>query len=303
MSRLEPLINKPFQLLLSEKAKEKGERVILVVAIISFCIHLALVFLINFDIISFRSDSILLTNPISAIYTPFSFILIYEVYLLLYYLPKSITTYISKQYEIIALIIIRKTFKDLANLDLMTNWFENKEDLLFTYDIITALILFFLIFLFYYNSKRNSVEVEHLPERLQKFVVYKKLIATLLVPIIIILAFYTVSHWFYEVVMQGSPNNLTKDINQIFFKDFFGVMILLDVVLLLLSLFYTDKFHKVVRNSGFVISTILIRLSFSVEGLTKNVLIISAVLIGLLTLVIHNLFEERLPRKPSQMIH
>ena len=97
----------------------------------------------------------LLSNPISAIYTPFSFIIIYEVYLLLYYLPQSITTYISKQYEIIALILIRKTFKDLANLNLESNWFQNQEDLQFTYDIVAAIVIFFLIFLFYYNTKSS----------------------------------------------------------------------------------------------------------------------------------------------------
>lgn len=301
VSRLDHYIQKPFDLLLSSKAKKKGERAILIIAIISFFIHLAIIFLVELGYIHFNNSSSLLNNPISAIYTPFSFILIYEVYLLLYYLPKSITTYISKQYEIIALIIIRKTFKDLANLDLSSNWFQNNEDLLFTYDIITALVLFLLIFFFYYCARKNTSTASQLPIRIQKFVSYKRFIATLLVPIIILLATYTVGHWFYDVVFQEGTSGLSKDINQIFFDDFFEVMILLDIVLLLLSLFYTDKFHKVVRNSGFVISTILIRISFSVEGLTKNLLIIAAVAIGLVTLIIHNLFEYKLkPRIISE---
>jgi len=285
----------PYEFFLSKKAKAAGEKGILIIALSSFLIHLGVILMVDLGWILQSTVSELLTNPISAIYTPFSFIIIYEVYLLLYYLPKSITTYISKQYEIIALILIRKTFKDLANLDLNSNWFQNQEDLTFTYDIITAILLFFLIFLFYYNTQKSSLGTDELPAKLQKFVRYKKVIALILVPLLIGLAFYAIGGWLFEVITGQDTGAIAKDINRIFFEDFFGIMILVDVVLLLLSLFYTDKFHKVIRNSGFVISTILIRLSFTVEGLVKNILIISAVTIGLLTLVIHNLYEKRLP--------
>ena len=65
----------------------------------------------------------LLADPISAIYTPFSILLVYEAYLLIYYLRRSTTLYIAKQYEVIALILIRGLFKDMAVLDLGAfNW-------------------------------------------------------------------------------------------------------------------------------------------------------------------------------------
>jgi hypothetical protein len=50
----------------------------------------------------------------------------------------------------------------------------------------------------------------------------------------------------------------------------------------------------IIRNSGFIISTILIRLSFNVEGLLNNVLVISAVLFGLIIQVIYNKYEDRI---------
>ncbi|MFN9581810.1 MAG: hypothetical protein ACK566_03965, partial [Bacteroidota bacterium] len=103
--------------------------------------------LIHFNIISIVEPSNLLKNPIAAIYTPFSFILVYEVYLLIYYLPKSTSTYIAKQYEIIALVIIRRLFKDLSDLSLSSDWFSIKNDLQFTYDLLTSVLLFFLIYL------------------------------------------------------------------------------------------------------------------------------------------------------------
>ncbi len=74
------------QKLLSDKTKESSERAILSIAIASFIIHLVIIYLVDFGFISLSGPSDLLNNPIAAIYTPFSFILVYEVYLLIYYL-------------------------------------------------------------------------------------------------------------------------------------------------------------------------------------------------------------------------
>ena len=147
MVKINKILQLLFDKLLSDKTRTKTEKVILNIALFSFFIHLTFIYLSKLDIINFTSSSELLNNPISAIYTPFSFILIYEVYLLIYYLPKSFTTYITKQYQIITLIIIRKLFKDLSALELTSDWFEIKGDLQFTYDLIASLLLFFLIYL------------------------------------------------------------------------------------------------------------------------------------------------------------
>ena len=56
-------------------------------------------------------------NYLAAIYTPFSFILFYEVLMLITALPQSTTQSIAKQYEIVSLIFIRRFFKDIAQLD------------------------------------------------------------------------------------------------------------------------------------------------------------------------------------------
>ncbi len=70
------------------------------------------------------------------------------------------------------------------------------------------------------------------------------------------------------------------------------MLILFDVLLLLFSFFYSDKFHKIIRNSGFVLSTILIKVSFLSTGIVNNLLIIGAVLFGYLILLIHDLYEK-----------
>lgn len=283
-----------FNYFLSEQVKNKSELVIIYIAIISFLMHLLLIGLVNLEIITVTDHIKLLSNPIAAIYTPFSFILIYEVYLLLYYLPKSTSIYIGKQYEIIALIVIRRIFKDLSNLEVSLNWFSIKNDLLFTADLLAIVLLFFLIYIYYQLVKKSKTEKTTLitPE-ISRFISLKKTMAICLVPVFLVLSIYSLGHWLYESFFSFSKIVTDiKDINKIFFDDFFTVLILVDVLLLLFSFLHSDKFNIVIRNSGFIISTILIKLSFSTEGIMNIVLIVTAVVFGVIMLKIHNQFEK-----------
>ncbi len=137
----------------------------------------------------------------------------------------------------------------------------------------------------------NGIEIKT-PEILQ-FIDLKKAIATLLVPFFLILSIYSLGHWMYESFFSFSKIVTDiKDINKIFFDDFFTILILVDVLLLLFSFLHSDKFNKVIRNSGFIISTILIKLSFGTEGILNIVLIVAAIAFGLIILKIHNLYEK-----------
>jgi len=283
---------------LSEETKERSEKVILSIAIISFIIHLLVIYIVDFGVISLNDSSDLLANPISAIYTPFSFILLYEVYLLIYYLPKSFTTYIGKMYEIMTLIVIRRLFKDLSNLNLSSDWFKIKYDLQFTYDLVTSLIMFFLIYIFYLQSREKYIatpEKELNMDALSKFIQIKKTLATFLVPIFILLSIYSFVSWLLSITYSvETSSNSFANLNNIFFEQFFNILIFADVLVLLSSFFLTDQFHKVIRNSGFIISTILIRISFSTTGIVNNLLIICSITFGLIIIVIYNKFEKQI---------
>ena len=295
LSRILEILHTKF---LSKRTRDKSEQFILWIALVSFIIHLLFIVLIQFDFVSIDEPSNLLKNPIAAIYTPFSFILVYEVYLLIYYLPKSTSTYISKQYEIIALILIRRLFKDLSDLSLSSNWFNIKTDMQFTYDLVASVLLFYLIYLFHIQRTKIYRPIENIKDHslsITKFINAKKWIATALVPILLIIAIYSFVSWSTGLFQPHDADAISfKNINNIFFEQFFNILIIADVILLLFSFFHTDEFHKVIRNSGFIISTILIRLSFSVSGIINNILIVSAVLFGLSILFIHNKFEKKL---------
>lgn len=295
-------MDKLYSIVFSEDFKKKIEKIFVTLSIASFIIHLLLIFLKHIDVLNFSDDN-LLTNPIAAIYTPFSFILVYEVFLVVYYLPRSISQYIRKQYEIITLIIVRRIFKDIANLEISTDWFNQKYDLQLTYDLISTLLLFFIIYLYtYYNTRNKSLNIKkHKIENLDVFVKRKKTIALLLLPVLMFLAFSSLFRWIYiELINVDQVFFSIQDINELFFNEFFTVLIMADVLLLLISLYKTDKFHEIFRNSGFIISTILIRLSFTTDGLMNNILIVSSVVYGFLMLLLHIQFDKISVKYPKE---
>ena len=297
MNSKDKFIDKATNLFLREHLKDKVEKVVVYLAIVLFIAHLILIGIIDFNLIDSTRFDQLTINPISALYTPFSVILIYEIYLLVFYLPKSITNYIGKQYEIITLILIRKIFYDLAQIEFSEDWFSIQGDLQFTLDILATLILFFAIFLFYRLDQKNKNK-STMSQKTQKYIQMKKLFAVLLIPVILILAVFSIYNFITNPDLSPeSVSNSIKGFNAVFFDDFFTILIVTDVLLLLFSFLQTNQFSRVIRNSGFIISTVIIKLSFSADGILNPILIVTAVLFGLLILLIYHQFTKLEVRK------
>ena len=284
MNRIENLHNNVF----SKKNVELFEKNIMLLAVVGFIIHLLLIFIENYYTLDiFSSRTTLSSNPISALYTPFTFILVYEAFLLIYYLPRSFTTSVAKEYEIISLVLIRKIFKDIPEISLETDQIFNENNLQLMYDLLAVIVIFYLIYLFkktWVNTPKRKTN-----KNLEKFINYKKLLSILLVPTLLILCFVNFYEWFIEVFISQS---YTDNLNGVFFIDFFTILILVDVFILLISFQYTERYSQLIRNTGFIISTILLRLSFSAEGLYSIVLLILGVVFGLVILRIYKLAEE-----------
>ncbi len=275
----------------SESNRKLIERITINISVAGFIIHLILILGKNYDVFHSRMDGILLADPISAIYTPFSIILIYEIYLLVHYLPRSFTTAVSKQFEIISLIVIRRIFGEIPHIDLMASWFSAKPNLQLIYDLIGILILFFLIYLF--NKSRSQLVKGKLSDNLKRFVNSKRAVSLVLLPVLIITSLYSLFYWIGSQ-LSGVAVTSSYHLNAIFYNEFFTILILADVFILLLSFQYTERYSQLIRNTGFVICTILIRLSFATDGLTNIALIISSVLFGLLVLRIYQATESSL---------
>ena len=285
MNRIENLHSNVF----SQRNVELFEKNIMFLAVGGFIIHLLLIFFENYyGVDIFSSKTNLSSNPISALYTPFTFILVYEAFLLIYYLPRSFTTSIAKEFEIISLVLIRKIFKDIPNLDLDNNDLLNSNNIQLLYDLSAVIIIFYMIYLF--KKTWHDIPQKKSKKNLEKFISYKKLLSVLLLPTLIILCIYNFADWFNSVFYSTDP--YSGNLDGVFFKDFFTILILVDVLILLLSLQYTERYSQLIRNTGFIISTILLRLSFGVEGLLSIVLLLLGVVFGLIILRIYKLAEK-----------
>ena len=282
--KIENLFSKIF----SEKIIKKFEKYILYLASLGFVIHLSIILLNNYNLIELSVvGTNLFSNPISALYTPFSFILVYEAFLLIYYIPRSFTTAVGKQYQIMSLIVIRKIFKDIPLVDLNANWIENSNNQQLVFDLVGVLIIFFLIYLFKITKER--LPIKRVSDKLDRFIASKKLVSIVLLPTLFAICIMSFVNWFSGVFIEET---FDENLNNLFFNEFFTILILADVFILLLSFQYTERYSQLIRNTGFIISTILLRLSFSVSGLTSILLIISGIIFGLLILLIYNAIEK-----------
>ena len=276
-----------FHTIFSEKSQKIFEKYILFLATSGFIIHLILIFLNKYNYIDFNFNNTLLLDPISALYTPFSFILVYEAYLLIYYLPNSFTVTVVKEYEIISLILIRKIFKDFPLVNLDVPFFSNDYNIQLIYDLLGILVVFFLIYLFKTTAGRPKTTKPD--KKLKKFISQKKFISILLVPTLLFLAGWSFYSWANASLFS---NGYDDNVNFLFFVDFFTILILVDVFILLISFRYTERYSQLIRNTGFIISTILLRLSFAASGLVSVILIASGVLFGLIILYIYKRMEK-----------
>jgi hypothetical protein len=284
---------------LSERAKDRLEKFIFLTATIAYILHFSLIFLVNNGLLLSSTVGIdRSTSLLAAIHTPFSIILIYEIYLLIFYLPTSITSYLGHQYEVIALIFIRKLFDELATLagsgSGMIGFGELKS---LSVSFIGLISLLLLIFLFYFINGKNRTRKDR-PEQSTKkekaFVVSKQIIALVLTAFFILLFIHSIISL---KNIEISVNSIVSAINytsKVFFSNFFALLILSEVLLLMFTFNLTDRFSKIIRNSGFIVSTILLKMSFMTEGVYNIITINIAVALGVAMLAIHQLYKRKL---------
>jgi hypothetical protein len=184
--------------------------------------------------------------------------------------------------------MIRKVFGDIPMLN-FEEGIINQAGLVLLYDLLAILIIYYLIHLF----KKTILNI---PKRkptinINRFISYKKMLSIALLPILLLLCVSNLYDWSYAVFVN---QEFLENVNYIFFIDFFTILILVDVFILLISFQYTERYAQIIRNTGFIISTILLRLSFSVSGVSSLILLLSGVVFGLIILKIYQISEVEL---------
>jgi hypothetical protein len=273
-----------FDAYFNAKNVRRVELLILRVAIFAFLFHLLIIFLGN-NFIYFKN---LQHSYLKAIYTPFSFILFYEVFLLVIIIPKSIAEFVGKQFEVITLITLRSFFHDIADLDLKNSInINNPEFISLLYDLLAALIMLGLTILYYkiYQNNRKSEIVNEL----SNFINIKKLVSLGLILILLLLSIGSFFVWGTEMVEALKSKQNYPDPNTVFYADFFSIMIFIDVLLLIISFIYHFSFFTIFRNASFIITTILIRMSLTIEKPMNYIIILIGFLFSIISFYLYSL--------------
>ena len=273
-----------FDMLDSPAVRGWLEQAVVVAAATGFLVHLAVIGVARFfpDLPQTVFEG-LDKSPFHAVYTPFSVILFYEVLLLVFALAASHTGEIATQYQIISLIVVRRVFKDIGGFSELENWLAEPEAVkAVLIDMAGAVLMFLMVtgFTFLrYKTPKTPIRRD-----LQKFIELKKALAVLLLVVLVALAAINLASWLG--VMSGLPVILAPpaNVDLFFFPRFFEFMIFTDVFLLIVSLAYYDRYEYVFRNAGFVISTVLLRVSLETPKPYDLLLALTAMLYGLAVL-------------------
>ena len=260
------------------------EQAVVVAAATGFLVHLAVIGVARFfpDLPQTVFEG-LDKSPFHAVYTPFSVILFYEVLLLVFALAASHTGEIATQYQIVSLIVVRRVFKDIGGFSELENWLAEPEAVkAVLIDMAGAVLMFLMVTGFTYL--RYKTPKTPIRRDLQKFIELNKALAVLLLVVLVALAAINLASWLG--VMSGLPVILAPpaNVDLFFFPRFFEFMIFTDVFLLIVSLAYYDRYEYVFRNAGFVISTVLLRVSLETPKPYDLLLALTAMLYGLAVL-------------------
>jgi hypothetical protein len=213
-----------------------------------------------------------------AINLAFTLVLAQEVIDLIFALPCSISKSVGKQFEILCLIMIRNSFKELVHFN---EPFVLGEDPSLLYPMIAdgvgALLIFLGLSGYLRIHKRTAVRKR---PWLYSFVAMKKFLSLTLLAIFFALALYV--GW--DSYGKGAP--------QPFFDVFYTLLIFCDILIVLISHIYQPAFRYVFRNSGFALCTLLIRLALAAPPIMAPILGVVSILVAIGISLAYKSFSE-----------
>ncbi|MGB2156206.1 MAG: hypothetical protein ACPHZ4_04320 [Candidatus Poseidoniaceae archaeon] len=235
-------------------------------AIVGFLIHLGGCTLYRFNTVDLSEVQPFVDSYLDALYTPFSIILAYEVYELIRAIPESFSNSIGKQFEVVTLLVVRDIFKNLADIGGTTDS-SIDSDLSFIAMEAIVFIALFATALYFRSATTGTKDLNQQDDFVRAFVTQKKHLACALAAVYVLVACYSFSSWSLGVL--DGETSLTRTV---FFLDFFTWLIVSDIIILLVSYKHITDFPPLARNTGFILSTVIIRVGIGTPGYTGAVL-------------------------------
>jgi hypothetical protein len=209
--------------------------------------------------------AILPENHLYAVHTAFTVILVLEIISLIFILPCSFSRSLGKQFEVLSLFFIRGTFKELSYFPEPLRYEGNVDNILHILaNGFGALLIFALLGVYYKIQKQSEEDGRHFD--LYGFVASKKAISLLL-----LVSFASMGGYSLYQTLRGIEH---PD----FLHEFYTLLILTDILIVLISQCFHPSAKMIFRNSGYALSTLVIRIAL-IAPPPFNVLLGSAALV------------------------
>lgn len=218
--------------------------------VLSFLGALAVIQLNRLGLLPGELGRLFPTNHFHAVGFAFTVLLVIEVLGLVWALVGSVANSVGKQFELLALILLRKAFLQFGTFAEPVTWPSMQDAVLPILSDTVGALLIFVILGFYYPLQKHWPITEGEQEE-RRYVMTKKAIALLL-----LVTFAGMGVWRLWLAVTGQPGFP-------FFADFYTILIFSDILILLVSLRYSSEFHVVFRNSGYALGTVMIRIALA----------------------------------------
>lgn len=255
-----------------------GQRSIGTSLVVIYIITIAVIELNRLELLPTPLNGYLPTNHLLGIEVAFNLLLLFEIISLVFSLAGSVARSAGKQFEVLSLILLRDTFKEFSHFHEPIIWAEVVPVLDNILATAIGALLIFVILGYYYRIQNHHPITKDDQEQIA-FVRVKKLIALALLAGFVILSVTNLQHL---LTIPGSEITV--------FEQFYTLLVFSDVLIVLISLRYSSSYHVAFRNSGFTVSTILIRLALIAPATITAILGVVAALFNLGVSLAYNLF-------------
>ena len=265
---------------------EKMHRKISITLVLLFLFGLVCIELNRRQLLPGSLEQIVPRNHFFAVQAAFTAVLILEVISLVFTIPCSFSKSVGKQFEILSLILMRNAFKELSGFAEPITFAGNERAVLHILSDGFGALLVFAALGWYYIVQARGSEEKMQPVDLYSFVAAKKGIA-----LVLLMVFAGMGLHSAFATVAGIPHTD-------FLHNFYTILILSDILIVLISQCFQPSFYAVFRNSGYALSTLIMRLALAAPPFFNVLLGLAAALFAIsLTYASRTLFAKKLADK------
>lgn len=210
-------------------------------------------------------------RPVShfvAVEAVFTWLLVVEIVGLVLGIVGSVANAMGKQLEILSLILLRDAFKQFREFGEPIEWAHVEPYIVQMLADLGGGLLLFVILGIYYRIQPHRPFTQN-AGALGSFVAIKKLVALALLGVFVLAGLSDLVRM--AVGLPTFP----------FFETFYTILIFADILVVLISLRYTKTYAVIFRNSGYTLTTVLIRIALTAPGVLHVFIGVTAGLLAL----------------------